>query len=139
MSIEFIWPIRVYYEDTDAGGVVFYANYLKYIERARTEWLNHLGIDQVSLLSEGIAFMVKNVAIDYKMPAKLNDQLQVVSRISELSGASLTFQQSIYLKDKTEKQNLLCEATVKVLSLKLKSFTPCRIPANVKKELQSAC
>jgi len=72
MPIEFVWPIRVYYEDTDAGGVVFYANYLKFFERARTEWLNHLGVDQSELLQQNIAFAVKHVDIDYKFPARLN-------------------------------------------------------------------
>ena len=134
MSSEFIWPIRVYYEDTDAGGVVFYANYLKFFERARSEWLNHLGIDQAVLLTSDIAFAVKKADVDYVKPAKLNDQLEVVSQITEMRGASLTFQQQIFLLG--DRQQLLCQAKIKVVCLKLETFTPCRVPAAVREELQ---
>jgi len=134
MSSEFIWPVRVYYEDTDAGGVVFYANYLKYFERGRSEWLNHLGIDQARLFEQGIAFAVKKADVDYKRPARLNDQLQVVSRLSEITGTSLTFLQSVYRSD--DRSQPLCKALIKAVCLKLDTFTPCRIPALVKEELQ---
>ncbi|MEJ1469461.1 MAG: YbgC/FadM family acyl-CoA thioesterase, partial [Candidatus Sedimenticola sp. (ex Thyasira tokunagai)] len=76
--MEFIWPVRVYYEDTDSGGVVYYANYLKFMERARTEWLRQLGFEQDELLEkEGILFAVRRVAVDYLRPARFNDELLV--------------------------------------------------------------
>ena len=134
MSIEFIWPVRVYYEDTDAGGVVYYANYLKFFERARSEWLNHLGIDQARLLVEDIAFVVKNADVDFNRPARLNDELEVVSRITKMRGVSLKFEQQLYIKG--DRQQVMCEGRIKVACLKLESFTPCRIPAAVREELQ---
>jgi len=137
MSSEFIWPIRVYYEDTDAGGVVYYANYLKFFERARSEWLNHLGIDQPKLLAENIVFVVKNANVDFASPAKLNDELEVVTRIIEMRGVSLVFQQQLFRRD--DRHKVLCEGTIKVACLKLESFTPCRIPAAVKEEFQRVC
>lgn len=138
MSTEFIWPIRVYYEDTDAGGVVYYANYLKYYERARSEWLNHLNIDQPTLLKENTVFVVAKVEVDYIKPARLNDQLVVKSKITRLSAAGIVFEQWLELEqDGTNIE--LNRATVKVACLSLDSFTPCRIPANVKEEFQRAC
>lgn len=137
MSTEFIWPIRVYYEDTDAGGVVYYANYLKFFERARTEWLNALGIDQAALLNTGIGFVVKKAEVDFVKPTKLNDQLEIVSTISQIRGVSISFEQRLYLCGDREK--VLCEAKVKVVCLKLESFTPCRIPVAVMEEFQRAC
>lgn len=135
--MEFIWPIRVYYEDTDAGGVVYYANYLKFFERARSEWLNHLGIDQAKLLSENIAFVVKNANVDFNTPARLNDSLEIVTRITQMRGVSLVFQQQLFRSD--DRQKPLCQADIKVACLQLESFTPCRIPAAVKEELQRVC
>ncbi len=146
MTTEFIWPIRVYYEDTDAGGVVYYANYLNFYERARTEWLNHLKINQNLLLVNNRVFVVVKAEVDYIKPAKLNDHLIVQSQISRLSAVSVEFEQKIYKeispdliangnalqKDKT----LLNKAFIKVACLKLNSFTPCRMPANVREEFQ---
>ena len=78
----FVWPARVYYEDTDAGGVVYYANYLKFLERARTEWLRALGFDQRDLMREaGILFAVRRVEIDYLLPARFDDELEVEAAI----------------------------------------------------------
>ncbi len=94
--MEFIWPVRVYYEDTDSGGVVYYANYLKFMERARTEWLRQLGFEQDELLEkEGILFAVRRVSVDYLRPARFNDELLVSASISKQGRASLTFQQEI--------------------------------------------
>ena len=143
MTTEFIWPIRVYYEDTDAGGVVYYANYLKFYERARTEWLNHLDINQVEMLDNDVAFVVTRAEIDYLKPAKLNNELVVKSRILKVSAASVEFEQQLFLQDKSDKDKnlllnpvLLNRANIKVACLKLKSFSPCRIPAKVKEEFQ---
>ncbi len=141
MTQEFDWPIRVYYEDTDAGGVVYYANYLKFYERARTEWLNHLDIDQIQLLEEDIAFVVTRAEVDYHQPARLNQKLLVTSRISKITAATLTFEQKLWLLDEAQsnKRELLNQAIIKVACLKLKTFSPCRIPAFVKEGLQRVC
>jgi acyl-CoA thioester hydrolase len=142
MLKEFSWPIRVYYEDTDAGGVVYYANYLKFFERARSEWLNAMGLDQAQILKDDVAFVVKKADVEYFKPARLNDDCVIISRITEMKGASLVFEQSIYLKQELafkQEQKPLCQAVIKVACLKLESFTPCRFPANVKKEIQRVC
>jgi len=90
------FPVRVYYEDTDAGGVVYYANYLKFLERARTEWLRALGADQTRLAGEHrVQFVVHSLSIDYRRPARLDDVLIVRSRVSKLTRASLTFDQQV--------------------------------------------
>ncbi len=112
--------IRVYYEDTDAGGVVYYANYLKYFERARTEWLRHLGVDQSQLAkTEGRLFVVKNVEIQYRRPAKLDDELSIQTEVSRLGRASIQFEQSALCGGE-----LLCEATVTVCCVDATSFRP---------------
>ena len=95
-AASFVLPIRVYYEDTDTAGVVYYANYLRFCERARTEWLRALGIEQQALMqTSGIAFVVRSVQADYLQPARLDDALLVTSRIASLRRASLTFDQEI--------------------------------------------
>ncbi|MGX5173055.1 tol-pal system-associated acyl-CoA thioesterase [Aliikangiella sp. IMCC44653] len=134
MSAEFIWPIRVYYEDTDVGGVVYHANYLKFFERARTEWLRNLGIDQAALITKDLVFAVKSVNTEFVLPAKFNDHLEVVSRLSGLSGASLVFQQSLYYQN--DRSVCLCQGEVKVVCLTLSTFKPCRIPTEIKEEFQ---
>ena len=81
----FSFPIRIYYEDTDAGGIVYYANYLRYAERARTEYLRHLGINQQEMLkSQGMGFVVRDCHISYKSPAKLDDALNITCKVTEL-------------------------------------------------------
>ena len=93
----FSFPIRIYYEDTDAGGIVYYANYLKFAERARTEYLRHFGLDQDSMLKEkGIGFVVRDCHISYKSPAKLDDALNITCKVSELKGVSLKMEQKLY-------------------------------------------
>ena len=151
MNNEFIWPVRVYYEDTDAGGVVYYANYLKFYERARSEWLNQLKIDQPRLLNENIAFVVRKAEIDYIRPAKLNDSLQITTRIHRLRAVSIDFEQEISIvhpehgvgqenrkqENKTaENSTVINRAKIKVACLNINSFIPCRIPNQVKEELQ---
>lgn len=98
MSSEFSWEVRVYYEDTDAGGIVYYANYLKFFERARTEWLRAIGVGQQDLLAEHDAmFVVKSVSADYHAPAKLDDVLKLTLRIEKLGRASILFVQEARL------------------------------------------
>ena len=97
MSSVFNWPVRVYYEDTDAGGIVFYANYLKFFERARTEWLRSLGVQQQALLdADNTAFVVKNVTLDYHAAARLDDQLTIQTSIARLGRASVQFLQQAW-------------------------------------------
>ncbi|CAG9236279.1 4-hydroxybenzoyl-CoA thioesterase family active site [Paraburkholderia tropica] len=96
----FTWPIRVYYEDTDAGGIVFYANYLKFFERARTEWLRACGVDQRRLSEEtGALFVVRSTALDYRVPARLDDVVTIVSRLDKLGRASVDFMQEAWRGD----------------------------------------
>ena len=97
MPAEFIWNVRVYYEDTDAGGIVYYANYLKFFERARTEWLRHINVSQHALLQEHDAmFVVKSVSAEYHAPAKLDDVIKLTLSIEKLGRASLSFIQEAW-------------------------------------------
>ncbi|MGP9801599.1 tol-pal system-associated acyl-CoA thioesterase [Rheinheimera sp. NSM] len=123
----FIFPVRVYYEDTDAGGIVYYANYLKFFERARTEWLRALGIEQDLLLSKNIAFVVAQVLMDNKKPAKFNELLTVHSQISTLKQASMVFEQKIY----NSAEQLVCSAQIKVACISLQQMKARAIPAEV--------
>ena len=120
MSVVGEWPVRVYYEDTDAGGVVYYANYLKYFERARTEWLRALGHQQQALIDEhGLLFAVRSVTVEYIAPARLDDLLTVELRIARVRRASIDFEQSIRRNDGT---TALCTAQVKVACLEAERF-----------------
>src|SRR6478672_13702998 len=110
MSFEF--PIRVYWEDTDAGGIVFYANYLKFFERARTEWLRSLGIEQRSLRERtGGIFVVGETSVRYRSPARLDDELLVTARVQESGRASLIIaQQALH----SQSRDLMCEGTIRI-------------------------
>ena len=132
-QIEFSWPVRVYYEDTDAGGVVYYANYLKFLERARTEYLRALGFEQDQLKQEyGIIFAVHSLSIRYQKPAVFNDALTVTAVIIDKGKARLTFKQMITRdKDNTS----LCSAEVTIACLNAKKFSPSRIPAHIQEIL----
>ena len=92
----FCWPVRVYYEDTDAGGIVYYANYLKFFERARTEWLRQLGFNQELLREQGILFVVREINAKYKQPARLDDELQVSVVVEKMGKASFNIAQTVY-------------------------------------------
>jgi acyl-CoA thioester hydrolase len=128
-QIEFTWPVRVYYEDTDAGGVVYYANYLKFLERARTEYLRALGFEQDQLKQEyGIIFAVHSLSIKYQKPAIFNDALTVSAGIVDQGNARLTFKQMITREnDKTS----ICSAEVIIACLNAEKFSPTRIPLPV--------
>lgn len=135
----FSWPVRVYYEDTDSGGVVYYANYLRFMERARTEWLRHLGIEQDWLIEhEGILFAVRHVNVDYLKPARFNDHLEVTTRVIEHGRASLTFEQTIMRLD-DETRTELCRGQVKIACLAADSFRPRPIPEFLRMEITSVC
>jgi len=124
MGAEFSFKVRVYYEDTDAGGVVFYANYLRFMERARTEWLRDLGFEQDVLMeNEGIVFAVTHASLDFIKPARFNDQLDVTACISKLGKASFQLHQQI-LRDGEP----LVRGDVKLACVDKDAFAPKRIP-----------
>jgi len=148
----FCWPVRVYYEDTDSGGVVYYANYLKFMERARTEWLRSLGLEQDRLIKEeGIIFAVRSVQVDYLKPALFNQLLSVSAEIIETGKASLTFKQEVVVdNNETDTKNsitkgeeseiissdqVLCRGQIKVACLDASSMRACAIPASIRKEI----
>ncbi|NOQ82284.1 MAG: tol-pal system-associated acyl-CoA thioesterase [Methylophaga sp.] len=121
----FDWPIRVYYEDTDSGGVVYHSNYLNFMERARTEWLRSLGFEQDNLITEHqCIFAVHSMQLNFKRPAKFNDSLIVRSYLLKAVGARMEFEQKIYRDDE-----LLCEAVVKIASLDSNRFRPKSLPS----------
>lgn len=111
----FSWPIRVYYEDTDAGGIVYYANYLKFLERARTEWLRSLGIEQDTWLAHRLGFVVRQVTMDLLRPARFNDELRVTVVVERLKRASVVFTQQVLDKNGT----VFCQAQVKAACVNL--------------------
>jgi acyl-CoA thioester hydrolase len=118
---------RVYWEDTDAGGVVYYANYLKFMERCRTEWLRFLGIDQHRLrLDRGLQFAVVSVAVDFLLPAVLNDEIIVTAELQRLSGATISFKQTIM---RGEAQ--LIDASTRVACLDSGTLKPRAIPTDL--------
>jgi acyl-CoA thioester hydrolase len=128
----FTWPVRVYYEDTDAGGIVFYANYLKFFERARTEWLRACGVDQRRLADEtGVLFVVRSTAVDYRSPARLDDIVTTVSRVGKLGRASVDFVQEAWCNG-----TLLVTGTIRVACVDGKAMRPAPIPAHVHDALQ---
>jgi acyl-CoA thioester hydrolase len=130
----FLWYARAYYEDTDAGGVVYYANYLRFFERARTEWLRSLGHSQQALAADpGVLFTVASVKVDYRRPARLDDLLAISCEPAPSSGAKLTFSQRIWRGEAAGE--LLCEAEVLVVCVNAASFRPQRVPDFILKEL----
>jgi acyl-CoA thioester hydrolase len=122
--------VRVYWEDTDASGIVFYANYLRYTERARTEWLRRLGVNQSELLEEtGTAFVVRHVSVGYRAPARLDDVLEVRSRLTELRPASLTLEQRVQ-----RGEELLVQSSVQLACID-RQGRPKRLPQRVRAAL----
>lgn len=121
------FPIRVYYEDTDMAGIVYYANYFKYIERARSDWVKSLGIDQNSMREQdGVVFAVRRVEADYHAPARFDDALQVETRVQTVTGARLVLQQEV-IRD----GDLLFGAIVTIVCIN-DSGQPARLPANIR-------
>jgi len=120
----FSWPVRVYYEDTDAAGVVFYANYLKFMERARTEWLRALGFEQTALLHEhNVVFVVRALTIEFLRPALFNDMLEVTVELTGARGSLIELAQAV-----RRGQEALVTSNVKVACVNTRSFKPVRIP-----------
>ncbi|MHB8742831.1 MAG: tol-pal system-associated acyl-CoA thioesterase [Sulfuricaulis sp.] len=133
MSNVFSIPIRVYYEDTDAGNVVYHANYLKFMERARTEWLRVLGFEQDELVRrDGILFAVRSAKLDFLKPARFNELLQATVQVTKRGNASITFAQQLRRDSLT-----LCEGEVKVACLNAITFAPCPIPERVGSQLDA--
>lgn len=130
----FIWPVRVYYEDTDLGGIVYHANYLKFMERGRTEWLRALGFDQSRLKLElGMIFVVRSMQIEYERPAQFDDKLEIVTRVAAHRRASLVFDQSIRRAE--PESVVLTTAQVKVACLDSETLKPRAIPDQIRLEL----
>ena len=130
-TLPFTHSLRIYWEDTDAGGIVFYANYLKFMERGRTEWLRSLGIEQQRLRDEvGGMFVVSEANIKYLQPARLDDELVVTAQLQSAGRASMTIAQQVLLKPKqpTDTPVLLCEGTIRIGWVDAASMRPARIP-----------
>ena len=124
----FCYPVRVYYEDTDAGGVVYHARYLHFFERARTEWLRMFNFSQQDLLQQNSgAFVVKTMHIDYCFPARLDDLLSVETQVSAIKGATIIFEQCL-----KREELVLSKATVKVAYVDLGKMKPVAIPTEIK-------
>jgi acyl-CoA thioester hydrolase len=131
---DFRWPVRVYYEDTDSGGVVYYANYLRFMERARTEWMRTLGFEQDALIrNPGILFAVRSARLEYLRPARLNDRLEVGVQLRERRRASLVFEQEVSRVGDAE--GPLCTGTFRIACLLAASFRSTPIPGFILKEL----
>lgn len=129
----FRWPISVYYEDTDAGGVVYHSNYLNFFERARTEWLKAIGVKQTALLADDIAFVVKRAELDFCRAARFEQDLFVESFVIEMKKASLTFQQRLV----NHEGDVYCEGKILVACITLSRMKPRAIPQNIVQELKS--
>jgi len=124
----FTWPTRVYWEDTDAGGIVYYASYLRFLERARTEWLRSLGYSQRALAEEqGVLFAVVNVTVQYRRPARLDDELQVSCSAKPVGQVRLLFEQDVYRGTVTP-GNLLVRAQLQVACIDVRTLRPRRLP-----------
>lgn len=127
----FWWPVRVYYEDTDAGGIVYNANYLRFMERARTEWLRASGFEHDALREQGLQMIISRADIRFRAPARLDDQLQVGVQVTRLRRASLGLYQPILAAD----HRLLCEADVTAACVDVATLRPRPLPATMSGDL----
>jgi acyl-CoA thioester hydrolase len=128
------FPVRVYFENTDAGGVVYHSEYLKFLERARTEWLRHLGYDHQTLAREHkVIFVVSTIAVDFLKPARLDDNVAVSVRLESVARVRCVFEQEIRREDE-----VLVKARVTVACLVNESFKPAEIPAGLKRKMEAA-
>ena len=141
VGVTFQWEIRMYWEDTDAGGIVFYANYLKFFERSRTEWLRSLGIEQQALKNTtGCMFVVAEATVRYHRPARLDDELIVTASLQETGRASMIIKQQALLKTQqpgAESMMLLCEGSIRIGWVDSTSLQPRRIPASILNSLNN--
>jgi acyl-CoA thioester hydrolase len=128
----FEWGVRVYFEDTDSGGVVYHANYLKFMERARTEWIRNFGLNQTKLKQEDkVMFVVRKIDIQYKIPARFNDELIVQTNCIRATNYSLMLKQNI-LRDK----EIITEGKVEIVCISADFFKPVRIPKIAKQLME---
>jgi len=136
VSPVFIWPIRIYWEDTDAGGVVYHASYLRFLERGRTEWLRAQGVEQHSVRAEhGVVFVVRDMAIEFLLPARLDDEVEVTVETGERRSASMLFSQRIVRRASGE---VLVVARVRAACIDAATFKPRRIPNRLFEEIPKA-
>lgn len=136
---EFHWPVRVYIEDTDAGGIVYYVNYLKYMERARTELMREIGFGKAAILDSERMFVVRSVAVDYRAPARLDDELAIQSRVLAVRGAGLSMQQQVLrTPDPAVSPMLLCQGQVELACVDRSSLRPCRVPKQLLEALMTS-
>lgn len=126
-SAPFRWPVRVYYEDTDAGGIVYHARYLYFLERARTEWLRQLGFNQIELKQQSTLFVIRDMNIKWQSPAKLDDALSVAIEGMQVKKASFTMRQTIFKEDQ-----VIVKADVTIACLNAESMKPQPLPAAVR-------
>lgn len=141
----FKWPLRVYMEDTDAGGIVYYANYLKFFERARSEWLRTLGFNQQMLMEEGVRFVVRDLSIRYRQPAMLDEEIIATVEVTALTKAGMTLNQRVIRRSDSDnntneinqetKQEVLAEAEVRVACID-ETGRPMAIPRHVAEHIQ---
>ena len=135
VATPFVFPVRIYYEDTDMAGVVYYANYLKFYERGRTEMVRAMGLDQQLLIEQGLAFAVARFEADYLKSARFNDALEVVTEITKVGRASIVFAQ--HIRKAGEPMNILNKAQVKVACVTVADMKPAALPEQLLKELQA--
>ncbi|MEK9656672.1 MAG: tol-pal system-associated acyl-CoA thioesterase [Halieaceae bacterium] len=133
MTMEFSLPIRVYIEDTDAGGIVYYVNYLKYLERARTEFMRSLGIHRAALSDDGWIFVVSHLSVSYLLPAKLDDEIMATAVVRKVGGATIDFEQTIRGVD-----NLLLKGEVQIACVDQASGRPRRLASDLRERLLNA-
>jgi len=129
-SGEFSLPLRVYIEDTDAGGIVYYVNYLKFMERSRTEFMRSLGFDKNFIFNSDLMFVVRDVAVTYLKPAKLDDELVATAQVSQIKGATMTLQQSVRLAGE-----ILAEGEVTIVCVSKSGMKPRRIPTLIREKI----
>ncbi len=132
MTVEFSLPIRVYIEDTDAGGIVYYVNYLKYLERARTELMRTFGLERAAVSDAGWNFVVSNVSLSYLEPARLDDQLCATALISGVGGATINFQQTVRREDA-----VLVSGEIQIACVDRESGRPKRLDADLRAQLEA--
>jgi acyl-CoA thioester hydrolase len=134
----FVFPLRVYYEDTDAGGVVYHSNYLNFLERCRTEWLRHLGYEQDELReTDSVLFVVRKINIDYLKPALFNQQLMVTTEVTEMGASTITMQQQVLHGRGSGEVEVLVKASVGLVCVDSEKFKPKRIPGMIRQSLLS--
>lgn len=127
---EFQLPVRVYIEDTDAGGIVYYVNYLKFMERCRTEFLRHLGYDKPAILEDGLLLVVHSAEIQYRRPARLDDQLMVTADVERVARTNVSFRQRVWRGNE-----MLCEGLIRIACVAGDTFKPRPMPARMQRKL----